>query len=175
MLFSGATYPPRSRDPGYWGPPPMLFWAVRSSCGGRLGWEVFRPKLARVRGRSCVSLGSFLVGLAIARPSPGLRAWHRRIVASGRGGRVGELSNRGTSFPRLKEGLPLSGEPPVRSWFISGASVNNAALTPFWCPSAEKRVGARGVRAPPRLAIPATLPFCHPPHDLHVSGLPFRW
>lgn len=26
-----------------------------------------------------------------------------------------------------------------------------------------------GPWAPPRLAIPATLPFCHPPHDLHVS------
>lgn len=66
MLFSGATYPPPSRDPGRWGGPPMLFWAVRSSCGGRLGWGVFRPKLGRGRGQrgaeGCVSVG-----------------WHRRI------------------------------------------------------------------------------------------------
>lgn len=34
----------------------------------------------------------------------------------------------------------------------------------------RRQLGPGG--APPRLAIPATLPFCHPPHDLHVSGLP---
>lgn len=61
---------------------------------------------------------------------------------------MGGQSNRGASFPRLKDDLPLSGEPPVRSWLISGASVKDAALTPFWCPSAEKTVGARGAPLP---------------------------
>lgn len=75
MLFSGATYPPPSRDPGRWGGPPMLFWAVRSSCGGRLGWGVFRPKLGRGRGQKG------------ACPWAGIGEY---MAASGRGGRAVE-------------------------------------------------------------------------------------
>lgn len=93
----------------------MLFWAVRSSCGGRLGWEVFRPKLARGRGAEAVTpcrspLASFaridgLWGLPEHLASENSRVRSRWV----------KLSNRGSSFPRLKDDLPLSGEPPVRS------------------------------------------------------------
>lgn len=43
--------------------------------------------------------------------SEGLASENSRVCPSW----VSELSNRGTSFPRLKDDLPLSGEPPVRS------------------------------------------------------------
>lgn len=55
MLFSGATYPPPSRDPGYWGGPPMLFWAVRSSCGGEAGLRGVSPEISKSTGQKlCV-------------------------------------------------------------------------------------------------------------------------